>query len=315
MSWIPICELKKIKEGKLYREVIESMPYVFFKYKGEISVFKDMCPHRGYPLSLGNLKEDVLTCKFHGWQMNSNGEIIKIPGFVEQKKHSCQKSKINIKEYVGLLWVNQDNEPWQDINLLEDNIIMTSTVKADSLSIYENFLDPFHTHTVHSNIVRKDIDRQKVTVEIISNVDSLEVIYTNEGKQNGFISRFFEKERVKTEAIFKAPNMATLKYYDSNGTSLIVLMYVEKNDGGSKVRVIVSTRKMILPKAIKNCLIKNIFKIVGEQDKKYVEESFKNVDYNFAPLVTPLDFVYFHLKNLLNEGGTQESYKKLEVMI
>src|SRR5580692_3996554 len=35
---------------------------------GAVDVLEDRCPHEGYPLSEGTVKNGVLTCKWHNWK-------------------------------------------------------------------------------------------------------------------------------------------------------------------------------------------------------------------------------------------------------
>ena len=41
-----------------------------FNINGKYHAISNTCVHKGGPLSQGNLKEDVVTCPWHGWKYN-----------------------------------------------------------------------------------------------------------------------------------------------------------------------------------------------------------------------------------------------------
>jgi phenylpropionate dioxygenase-like ring-hydroxylating dioxygenase large terminal subunit len=69
---------------------------------------RDICPHRGMPLSFGRMEGDCVECAYHGWRFDQAGRCRGIPALVESS--SIQVEKIGITTYAcrerdGYVWV------------------------------------------------------------------------------------------------------------------------------------------------------------------------------------------------------------------
>jgi nitrite reductase/ring-hydroxylating ferredoxin subunit len=62
---------------------------------GSVDVIEDRCPHEGYPLSQGAVKDGVLTCKWHNWKFDLatgtclfGGEgVRRLPSSIDERRH------------------------------------------------------------------------------------------------------------------------------------------------------------------------------------------------------------------------------------
>ncbi|HEV7960475.1 MAG TPA: aromatic ring-hydroxylating dioxygenase subunit alpha, partial [Rhizomicrobium sp.] len=76
---------------------------------GEAFAMRDICPHRGVPLSAGKiLPENSVECPYHGWRFARDGVCRAIPSLVEGQ--DLDPGKIHVKHYPvreqdGLIWV------------------------------------------------------------------------------------------------------------------------------------------------------------------------------------------------------------------
>ncbi|MFD2271659.1 Rieske 2Fe-2S domain-containing protein [Undibacterium arcticum] len=52
---------------------------LYRKENGEVAMLLDRCPHKGAPLSLGELKGDVVACPYHGLEFDCSGKCVRIP--------------------------------------------------------------------------------------------------------------------------------------------------------------------------------------------------------------------------------------------
>ena len=65
----------------------------------EWSVFEDTCPHRRSPLSTGQVVAGCLTCRYHGWQFGSDGQVSKFPMKVLSGQNAESVSKIRANSF------------------------------------------------------------------------------------------------------------------------------------------------------------------------------------------------------------------------
>jgi phenylpropionate dioxygenase-like ring-hydroxylating dioxygenase large terminal subunit len=110
-----------IRKGKLKRELMLGEPVLIGRMRnGQAFALRDICPHRGVPLSAGRvLAENNVQCPYHGWQFNTDGVCTRIPSLVDGQ--ALDPSNIRVRSYPvceqdGLIWVYmaanaRDNAP------------------------------------------------------------------------------------------------------------------------------------------------------------------------------------------------------------
>lgn len=60
--------------------VLDDHPLALFNIDGEYFILDNTCPHRGGSLGHGEVKGDIVTCPWHGWQFNCRtGEAVENP--------------------------------------------------------------------------------------------------------------------------------------------------------------------------------------------------------------------------------------------
>ena len=52
---------------------------VIYRIKGQVVVARDVCPHRGVPLTLGFHEEGGIVCPYHGLRFGEDGRCNRIP--------------------------------------------------------------------------------------------------------------------------------------------------------------------------------------------------------------------------------------------
>jgi nitrite reductase/ring-hydroxylating ferredoxin subunit len=76
---------------------------------GQAFAMRDICPHRGVPLSAGKiLAENTVECPYHGWRFGRDGVCSAIPSLVEGQDLDPNKIRVRhypLREQDGLLWV------------------------------------------------------------------------------------------------------------------------------------------------------------------------------------------------------------------
>lgn len=98
-----------LKPGKMVSKIIAGEPILFLRtHDNQVFALKDICPHRGIPLSCGRLLEtDEVECCYHGWRFAPSGQCTKIPSLTDDQH--LDLSRIKVRSYpcfekAGGLW-------------------------------------------------------------------------------------------------------------------------------------------------------------------------------------------------------------------
>lgn len=100
----------QIKPEALVAKKIANLPLVLGRTKeGVLFALKDICPHRGIPLSYGKLlKNGHLECCYHGWQFSPQGDCSHIPSLTTDQHLDLSKIKVQsypLEERQGTIWI------------------------------------------------------------------------------------------------------------------------------------------------------------------------------------------------------------------
>ena len=80
--------------------------------KNEINAFSNVCLHRMMPLVVGKGNKKLLTCPYHAWSYNLDGELKACP-YMDQTKHFYKKDfrlpKIKCELFMGWIYVSLNN--------------------------------------------------------------------------------------------------------------------------------------------------------------------------------------------------------------
>jgi phenylpropionate dioxygenase-like ring-hydroxylating dioxygenase large terminal subunit len=109
--WYMAAQSTSLKRGGLRREMLLGEPVVIGRMKdGSVFALRDICPHRGVPLSAGRVTpEGAVECPYHGWRFKADGVCSLIPSLVGGE--SIDPAKIRVRSYPareqdGLIWVH-----------------------------------------------------------------------------------------------------------------------------------------------------------------------------------------------------------------
>ena len=65
-----LCKADEIDEGKSKPFTVEGTHLAVFKYEGVFNAVDNRCPHMGYPMSEGSVRDGVLICHWHHWEFD-----------------------------------------------------------------------------------------------------------------------------------------------------------------------------------------------------------------------------------------------------
>ncbi|QHN05256.1 Rieske 2Fe-2S domain-containing protein [Granulicella sp. WH15] len=80
-DWYPALRSDRLVKGKTVTTLLLGIPLlVGRKNDGSVFAMKDLCPHRGIPLSAGWFDGENVQCKYHGWKFEPcSGQCTEIP--------------------------------------------------------------------------------------------------------------------------------------------------------------------------------------------------------------------------------------------
>ena len=162
--WHPIAESRDVGEQPRRFYLLGVELVAFRDAEGKVSVFRDLCIHRGTALSLGWVTNGHITCPYHGWEYDSTGECVKIPSLPPGSSipRKARAIAFQVEERHGLVWVAMDepvapiptwpgdaiNDPGYHMHISSHQIWQTSAGRA-----CENFMDFSHFPFVHPNLL------------------------------------------------------------------------------------------------------------------------------------------------------------------
>jgi vanillate O-demethylase monooxygenase subunit len=156
--WHPVCFSDEV--GPRPRAVtLLDEELVLYRAAGRIVAARDLCLHRGVPLSLGWVEGDEIVCAYHGFRYGADGRCTGVPA---QPKlpippKLCLRTHL-AAERSGVVWVclsNQPRQPLPEWPQLEDPSLKQIQMgplpwKCSAPRHTENFNDLAHLSWVHA---------------------------------------------------------------------------------------------------------------------------------------------------------------------
>ncbi len=72
-NFVKVANLSELAEGKPKAVKVEGQSVALFQHNGCVYATDNQCPHMGYPLTRGRVRNGVLTCDWHGWSYDMAG--------------------------------------------------------------------------------------------------------------------------------------------------------------------------------------------------------------------------------------------------
>ncbi len=69
-DWVGVYDDDELWDGDIAGVTVGKDKYLILRSNDELRAFKDSCPHKGTPLSDGDLAEGILTCNVHLWEFD-----------------------------------------------------------------------------------------------------------------------------------------------------------------------------------------------------------------------------------------------------
>jgi phenylpropionate dioxygenase-like ring-hydroxylating dioxygenase large terminal subunit len=236
-NWYIACLSIELKSNKALARTIYDKSYVLFRSKDNSpTCLLNRCLHRLTQLDTGVVKDGNLSCPYHGWKYNSNGDVIEVPSesLKEPPKRKLCNKALPCVEQDGVIWVWMGNsEPttekpswrfpfYDDSNWV--NYFMITDFDNEVTNLCENFMDVPHTVFVHKSWFRnKSFTKVPMTVET---KDATVLVTYNQKKDKigGFFNRLLNpkgEDMLHTDE-YIYPNLTRVDYTFGNKHGFII---------------------------------------------------------------------------------------------
>jgi vanillate O-demethylase monooxygenase subunit len=157
--WYPVAFAHEVTDAPFEAILLDERVVIYRVADGSLAAAKDICCHRGVPLSLGHVDGDEIVCKYHGLRYDRAGRCTSIPAHPTGAISPRLRLKIfPVAERYGLIWVRlvdtgplalPDFAEWDDreyLRVLPDSVAISAAAGRQ----IEGFLDVSHFAFVHA---------------------------------------------------------------------------------------------------------------------------------------------------------------------
>lgn len=164
--WYPACTSSAVTAGNMRPVSMLGLPILICRHReGTVSALRDICPHRGMPLSFGRFDGERVECAYHGWQFDTTGRCRNIPSLINGSALNAEKiglATYPCREVDSYIWVfiadpSDRNRGLPDVPRLPlpsepyRMIQISSTLNCAIDDAIVGFLDPAHGPFVHQS--------------------------------------------------------------------------------------------------------------------------------------------------------------------
>lgn len=115
--WYFALAAETLKPGAMVHKVLLGEPVVIGREKnGNVFALRDICPHRGVPLSTGKMFDEkssgcgtsAIECPYHGWKFRPDGECAEIPSLIPDQDLDPARIRVRaypVREQQGNVWI------------------------------------------------------------------------------------------------------------------------------------------------------------------------------------------------------------------
>ncbi len=102
--WYPVARAADVEASPIAVTLLD-LDLVVYRTPDGVHVARDLCPHRGVPLSMGRVDGCEIVCAYHGLRFASDGQCLKIPAQPDLKPSArFRLSMFPVAERYGLIW-------------------------------------------------------------------------------------------------------------------------------------------------------------------------------------------------------------------
>ncbi len=159
--WYYAIPADRLKPGRVMSKKLLGEPLLLGrKADGGVFALRDICPHRGIPLSDGSFDGAAIECCYHGWRFDTTGRCVGIPSLTAEQHFDLARIAVDafpVREVQGNIWVffGRDPELAPAIPVLPDigergpNLYESVLLPSSIDHAVVGLMDPAHGPFVH----------------------------------------------------------------------------------------------------------------------------------------------------------------------
>jgi phenylpropionate dioxygenase-like ring-hydroxylating dioxygenase large terminal subunit len=114
-AWYYAVPSQRLRRGEVLRKLMLGEPILIGRdAAGAAFALRDLCPHRGMPLTAGRFDGHEIECCYHGWRFDTGGRCTAIPSLVPGQAFTPDRIHTRgypIREIQGNIWVFFGEKP------------------------------------------------------------------------------------------------------------------------------------------------------------------------------------------------------------
>ena len=186
--WFAVARIEDIADRPVKARLLD-IDLVLYRTSRGIHAARDLCPHRGVPLSMGWVEREELICPYHGLRFGTDGRCLRIPAQPSVTPSERFRARMfPVVERYGLVWTSLNGSPegsdippfpeWDDPAYFAVANPPVDIAAAPARQI-EGFIDVAHFAWIHH---KSFADRQNQIVPVYK------VRHTEYGMSSEYIS-------------------------------------------------------------------------------------------------------------------------------
>jgi phenylpropionate dioxygenase-like ring-hydroxylating dioxygenase large terminal subunit len=161
-AWYYAAPSRQLRPGRMLARLMLGEPVLIGRDRdGAVFALRDICPHRGMPLSEGRFDGREIECCYHGWRFAADGRCTAIPSLVESQGFDLGRIAVPrypARDVQGNVWVYFGSDPSTAAGIpildgfpdhAEPRLIETMRFAAAIDHAVVGLMDPAHGPFVH----------------------------------------------------------------------------------------------------------------------------------------------------------------------
>ncbi len=162
--WMPVAlasELSEQQPAKFVRLLCEDL-VLFLDKSGRVGLLADRCSHRNASLCYGRVEERGISCAYHGWLYDVDGNILETPPERNDAiMNSVKQTAYPVQRFLGMYWAYLGPPPAPEIPRYDvwvrddgrQKIVIHPQLDCNWFQAMENSVDPAHLQILHQEYI------------------------------------------------------------------------------------------------------------------------------------------------------------------